>query len=91
MGLRVMLDGYHGEPVETPHEDPEDAAEYITERAWSDDPINDAVVYVEDEDGEVEAFEVEAETVLVFSASESDRAVPEDVRRTFKATRKGGA
>lgn len=92
MGLfRTMLDG-DGEVVAVSAFDAQTAAEERAEQAFNDSAgeIDRARVYVEDEDGEVLAFEVEVEMVPSFDATESDDAVPAEVVRAFETTRKEG-
>jgi len=71
--------------------DAQTAAEERAEQAFNEEPFNRTTVYVEDEDGEVSAFEVEVEMAPTFDATESDDAVPADVVQAFKTTRKAGA
>ena len=90
MGLfRTMLDG-DGEVVAVSAFDAQTAAEERAEQAFNEESRDRARVYVEDEDGEVLAFEVEVEMVPSFDATESDDAVPAEVVRAFETTRKEG-
>jgi hypothetical protein len=90
MGLfRTMLDGDR-EVVAVSAFDAQTAAEERAEQAFNEESRDRARVYVEDEDGEVLAFEVEVEMVPSFDATESDDAVPAEVVRAFETTRKEG-
>jgi hypothetical protein len=93
MGLfRTMLDE-GGEVTEIPALDAQGAAEARAETAFHNlaGEIDQFKVYVEDDDGEVLAFDVEVEMVPSFDASESDDEAPASVVAAFKAARKGGA
>lgn len=90
MGLfRTMLDGDR-EVVAVSAFDAQTAAEERAEQAFNEESRDRARVYVEDEDGEVLAFEVEVEMVPSFDATESDDAVPAEVVRAFETIRKEG-
>lgn len=91
MGLfRTMTDG-DSEIEEFPAFDVSGAAEARAEQAFNEEPFDRTTVYVEDEDGEVLAFEVEVEMAPTFDATESDDEAPADVVQAFKTTRKAGA
>lgn len=90
MGLfRTLTE--RGELEEVSGFDAQTAAEERAEREFSKEPFDRATVYVEDDDGEVLAFDVEVEMAPTFDASECEHDVPAEVVRAFATTRKKGA
>ena len=85
MKFRTMRES-SGAVTEVVAYDAASAAEACAEQAFNEEPHSGCTVYVQDEDGEVHAFDVEAEMVPSFDADESDDNVPAEVRAAFGRT-----
>lgn len=86
MKFRTLIDNGGDAVTDVVAFDAQAAAEACAEEAFNKEPHSGCMVYVQDEDGEVCAFDVEVEMVPSFDATENDDAVPAAVRAAFGRT-----